>query len=353
MNVLEARALRDRAAAKTHERLRADAARASHRIRPLVEHVERNLFEPDLDFQRMREALSIRDNNRSTLFRRELGLTPAAYVRDCRLELACRLLRDTALGVAWVAELVGYGGPQVFTPAFKRYAGMTPTAYRRQERRAAAAAVPALSAPLPDSSPSGWRRFVLGEATVEDATFLLRNALERYPWIRRQLLAELLTQLARGVEGARAPHAGLPDEEGDERLLPPLRRWLSGADVEALMAEELWERIRGWPRADQLAVVRQRFFATPSLLFLLGTRSEEEAERDPEAGLAIARLALEHAATLDDGGREDGVSTWRAMGWAWIAHAKRMARDEPGAARAFAAGRRQLPEGDEMRSRGH
>ncbi|WP_194819035.1 AraC family transcriptional regulator [Nocardia sp. XZ_19_385] len=59
-----------------------------------------------------------------------MGRPPLSYLTDFRMDEAEELLADTDLTVAQVAKSVGYADPFGFSAAFKRYRGMSPTAFR-------------------------------------------------------------------------------------------------------------------------------------------------------------------------------------------------------------------------------
>ncbi|MEV0251002.1 AraC family transcriptional regulator [Nocardia sp. NPDC050712] len=59
-----------------------------------------------------------------------MGRPPLAYLTDFRMDEAEELLADTDLTVAQVAKSVGYADPFGFSAAFKRYRGLSPTAFR-------------------------------------------------------------------------------------------------------------------------------------------------------------------------------------------------------------------------------
>lgn len=66
-------------------------------------------------------------------FRRETGMTPAAFVQRMRVVRAMELLRETRLPVREVAGEVGYGNPAAFTRAFTRVMGVGPLQYRQKK----------------------------------------------------------------------------------------------------------------------------------------------------------------------------------------------------------------------------
>ncbi|MFI6867551.1 AraC family transcriptional regulator [Nocardia sp. NPDC050406] len=59
-----------------------------------------------------------------------MGRPPLGYLTDYRMDEAEDLLADTDLTVAQVAKAVGYADPFGFSAAFKRYRGMSPSAFR-------------------------------------------------------------------------------------------------------------------------------------------------------------------------------------------------------------------------------
>jgi AraC-like DNA-binding protein len=59
-------------------------------------------------------------------FTRTVGLPPMEYLLAWRMALAKDLLRNQALGIAEVAERVGYGSASTFSTAFSRHVGQPP-----------------------------------------------------------------------------------------------------------------------------------------------------------------------------------------------------------------------------------
>lgn len=72
--------------------------------------------------------------SRSTFFARfteAIGLPPAEYLLAWRMAVAKDLLRGGDVGVAEVAERVGYGSASTFNTAFRRHVGQPPGRYAR------------------------------------------------------------------------------------------------------------------------------------------------------------------------------------------------------------------------------
>jgi len=64
-------------------------------------------------------------------FARTVGLSPMEYLLAWRMGVAKDLLRRQKLGLAEVAERVGYGSASTFSTAFSRHVGQPPSRYAR------------------------------------------------------------------------------------------------------------------------------------------------------------------------------------------------------------------------------
>jgi transcriptional regulator GlxA family with amidase domain len=69
-------------------------------------------------------------------FARAVGLAPMEYLLAWRMALAKDLLRREDLGVATVAERVGYSSASTFSTAFSRHVGQPPARYARTQAAA-------------------------------------------------------------------------------------------------------------------------------------------------------------------------------------------------------------------------
>ncbi len=66
-------------------------------------------------------------------FRKYLGRSPQAAIRDVQLKKACLLLRETDISLAKIAALTGFQHSEYFSVVFKREMGLTPSRYRASE----------------------------------------------------------------------------------------------------------------------------------------------------------------------------------------------------------------------------
>lgn len=68
-------------------------------------------------------------------FKKDIGMSPIDYLIRKRIEVARDLLLNTTDTVTEVARQTGYDNPLYFSTLFKKYAGMSPTAYRNMCRQ--------------------------------------------------------------------------------------------------------------------------------------------------------------------------------------------------------------------------
>ena len=71
----------------------------------------------------------------SNRFRAATGLAPIKYATYWRIELACRLLSESRLGLDEIASRIGYTDSNAFSRAFSRMKGVAPGAYRKASRK--------------------------------------------------------------------------------------------------------------------------------------------------------------------------------------------------------------------------
>jgi transcriptional regulator GlxA family with amidase domain len=111
-------------------RLSVSEPRVASAIRIMEQSVEHPLTTAAIA---RRVGLSVR--MLETLFARTLGEAPAAYFAKLRLQTARRLVVDTALPMQEIAIRTGYSSLSAFSRAFRRHAGMSGSALRRETRR--------------------------------------------------------------------------------------------------------------------------------------------------------------------------------------------------------------------------
>lgn len=94
--------------------------------RYLQEHLEE-----DISLNILSDEFHLNAQYISQLFKSEIGVGFLTYLTGIRMEKAKKLLLSSSFSVAEISERCGYGDYRVFTKAFKKIEGTTPSQYRR------------------------------------------------------------------------------------------------------------------------------------------------------------------------------------------------------------------------------
>jgi transcriptional regulator GlxA family with amidase domain len=103
-------------------------------LRELQAWIADNL-DSDLRVEALAERAAMSPRNFARFFRREIGLTPAAYVEELRVEHARQLLEESADPIDVISTRCGFGTPETMRRAFGRRIGVPPAEYRARFRR--------------------------------------------------------------------------------------------------------------------------------------------------------------------------------------------------------------------------
>ena len=91
----------------------------------LVDHVDQNI-----NMEEMAAGLGVGYSLFRKAFRKYIGMSPAQYHLELRINEASNLLRTTTLPIAAIAMRVGFESPAYFCRIFKRKTGHAPSEYR-------------------------------------------------------------------------------------------------------------------------------------------------------------------------------------------------------------------------------
>lgn len=78
------------------------------------------------------EAAFVSERECYRSFHAVMHMTPNEYIRQYRLQVACRMLTDTEESITNIAQLCGFGTSSFFGKVFREYFQMTPLEYRNQ-----------------------------------------------------------------------------------------------------------------------------------------------------------------------------------------------------------------------------
>lgn len=119
-------------------------------IRAAKQYLSTRLAQP-AHLDALANAMGVSKKRISSVFRTRLGMTVAEFVREERMRTAQRLLAQTSLDIQAVAQAVGFSSAANFSTSFRDYAGVSPTAFRRN---APLASITTLQGSLRWNSPS-------------------------------------------------------------------------------------------------------------------------------------------------------------------------------------------------------
>lgn len=104
---------------------------ADERLRDMLSFVGEHYFE-HIGVPEIAEAAFASERECHRTFKDELGITPSQYLRDYRIQQACRMLVHTTRPLSKIGEQSGLGSPSHFGQVFRESLGCTPSAYRKR-----------------------------------------------------------------------------------------------------------------------------------------------------------------------------------------------------------------------------
>ena len=107
-----------------------DSALEERTINQLTRYLQEHLSE-EISLSVLADEFHLSAQYISQLFKSEIGVNFLTYLTNIRMENAKKLLLATSLPIFDISERSGYGDYRVFTKAFKKSEGVTPSQYRR------------------------------------------------------------------------------------------------------------------------------------------------------------------------------------------------------------------------------
>jgi len=289
------------AAAAVRERIRQDRAQVGAPIRDFLDHIDAHLLYEKLDALSGMTACGINNGRFPVEFHATLSVPPAAYIENCRMEIAARLLEgEEAWKIQEISDLCGYSVGSAFSRAFRRWSGQGPTEYRRRvaELRATGIKIP-------------------------DARFLETRWLQKLEagTAAPNEIEEVLEFLV-AVRRSRGEGLSSTDPLLEAREIP--------------LAEQFWAGFKALPPDDQKSAIRlSSLFRTPALFEHLLQQSRIEGRGNRAHGVEVAELALKTLRGFQGRLSEEELAHLQARGWAWLGAARELAEDLGGAEEAL------------------
>ena len=96
--------------------------------------IDKSLHKP-LSVAALADKVGIDRSYLCSVFKRELGCSPQQYILNRKMDKAKYFLSSTAENVKYIALSLGYDDPFVFSRAFKKVTGMSPSAWRQSGKK--------------------------------------------------------------------------------------------------------------------------------------------------------------------------------------------------------------------------
>lgn len=88
--------------------------------------------EPDLSVAKLAKLSCLSQRQLFNKVKQITGLSPKNWLNEFRIKFAKNLLRTEAINISQIAEESGFSTASNFSKTFRKLAGMTPSAYRRE-----------------------------------------------------------------------------------------------------------------------------------------------------------------------------------------------------------------------------
>ncbi|EMI43463.1 helix-turn-helix domain-containing protein [Rhodopirellula sp. SWK7] len=106
------------------------------KIRQVCDYVTDHLTDPELSQRQLAALVDMNPSAFGRFFKQVVGRTPAAYISELKISLACRLLIDTEDSVLSICHRSGFANLSNFNRRFRQHREMTPRDYRIRFRDA-------------------------------------------------------------------------------------------------------------------------------------------------------------------------------------------------------------------------
>lgn len=109
------------------------AENTAEKIQKVTHYINQNFHQP-ITLRDAAKMACLEDTYFSKQFKAFTGFGFLDYLTQIRLQEAQQLLRTTALSLGDISELCGFSGSNYFGDVFRRYTGISPSAYRKQQK---------------------------------------------------------------------------------------------------------------------------------------------------------------------------------------------------------------------------
>ena len=99
-------------------------------MRRVMDFMEKHLSDSEVNIQDMADATATSKTNLNRKMKSLLGVTPADFLRQSRIQRACQLLCETEMSISEIALTCGFADQNYFSKAFRLQKGVSPSSFR-------------------------------------------------------------------------------------------------------------------------------------------------------------------------------------------------------------------------------
>ena len=103
-------------------------------INEIIMHISKN-YHTHMTTSSLADKFHLTEQHLCTIFKRATGKTPIDYINRRRVYTAATYLKTTNKRITDIALNVGFGDSHYFTQVFKKYMGVSPREYRKNDRQ--------------------------------------------------------------------------------------------------------------------------------------------------------------------------------------------------------------------------
>ena len=103
-------------------------------LRKAISIVENNLDNSDFSTEEFAQEMNMSRSNLHLKLKALTGESALDFIRKIRFKEACRLLKDGRYSISEISDMVGFNTPSYFATCFKKYMGVLPTEYVKNQK---------------------------------------------------------------------------------------------------------------------------------------------------------------------------------------------------------------------------
>jgi len=100
-------------------------------VNSAISYINKNISD-GISLEKVAEQIYVSPEYLSRLFKKEIGMNFKEYIIDCKMKKAMEMLSDPQYKVYEISKHLGYKTVGFFSKVFQKYAGCTPSEYRRK-----------------------------------------------------------------------------------------------------------------------------------------------------------------------------------------------------------------------------